>query len=107
GFGASQRIGQFIMITSLTMGSVITSMAGQNIGAGRWDRVRDIAKNGLFLTLAMSLAASTGVFFASGFLVRLFVDDPATISFGSSYLKAVVFFYPFLGINFALNGVVR
>lgn len=107
GFGAAQRISHLIMIISMTMGSVVTSMAGQNMGAGRWDRVRVVTRYGLCLTVGMAAVMSTFVFSAAGFLIRLFVNDPATITFGHDFLQAVVFFYPFLAINFALNGVVR
>ncbi|HEX6923478.1 MAG TPA: MATE family efflux transporter, partial [Bacillales bacterium] len=61
----------------------------------------------LAVVLAAAFALSTVVFFAADFLVRLFIDDPQTIAFGSNYLRAVVYFYPFLAINFVLNGIVR
>ncbi|HEU5140471.1 MAG TPA: MATE family efflux transporter [Bacillales bacterium] len=107
GFGISQRIGRLIMVALMSLGTAVTSMAGQNIGAGRWDRVSMIAKNGLAVILAASFLLSAFVFFSADFLVRLFIDDPETISFGASYLRAVVFFYPFLAVNFVLNGIVR
>lgn len=107
GFGAAERIGSLIMIAPMALGSAVTSMAGQNIGANKWKRVADVAKNGVGLILGVSVAISTFVFFVSGILIHLFVDDEATVSFGADYLKAVAFFYPFLGINFVLNGVVR
>lgn len=107
GFGAAERIGSLIMIAPMALGSAVTSMAGQNIGADKWKRVADVAKNGVGLILGVSVAISTFVFFVSGILIHLFVDDEATVSFGADYLKAVAFFYPFLGINFVLNGVVR
>lgn len=34
GFGAAQRLESLIMIPAMTLGSVVNSMAGQNIGAG-------------------------------------------------------------------------
>src|SRR5690606_25747763 len=42
-----------------------------------------------------------------GYGIRLFIQEPAAVEFGTMYLKAVAFFYPFLGINFILNGTVR
>ncbi|HEX7065436.1 MAG TPA: MATE family efflux transporter [Bacillales bacterium] len=107
GFGVSQRIGRLIMVALMSLGTAVTSMAGQNIGAGRWDRVAVIAKNGLGVILTASFALSAFVFFTADFLVRLFINDPGTISFGAKYLRAVVFFYPFLAVNFVLNGIVR
>jgi Na+-driven multidrug efflux pump len=40
-------------------------------------------------------------------MLGLFVDNPNSIAFGTMYLTTVCFFYPFLGINFVLNGIIR
>ncbi|MDP5274692.1 MATE family efflux transporter [Chengkuizengella axinellae] len=109
GFGVAQRIENIILLPAFTLGSVVTSMAGQNIGAELWDRVSEIAKKGSFLIVALTLLISILVFFGAEFLVRLFLRDgnEETITFGAYYLKTIAFFYPFIGINFVLNGVAR
>ncbi|SDI52524.1 MATE family efflux transporter [Alteribacillus bidgolensis] len=107
GYGAAQRIDSVIMLPAITLGSAITSMAGQNIGADKWHRVNDIAKSGLLLIVSVSLTISLLVFLSARLLMGMFVEDQATINFGASYLRIIAFFYPFLGINFVLNGIVR
>ncbi len=107
GYGAAQRIDSLIMLPALTLGSAINSMAGQNIGARKWERVGDIAKSGMILILVVTITISLFVFLSAEYLMRMFVDDQATIEFGTVYLQWVAFFYPFLGINFVLNGIVR
>ncbi|RBW68157.1 MATE family efflux transporter [Bacillus taeanensis] len=107
GFGASQRIDSIIMLPAFTLGSAVNSIAGQNIGALKWERVAEIAKKGILLILSVSFLISLLVFLSADLLIRLFVSDQETIAFGAAYLKAVAFFYPFLGINFVLNGIVR
>ncbi|WP_280770196.1 MATE family efflux transporter [Salipaludibacillus daqingensis] len=107
GFGAAQRLDSLIMLPALTLGSAINSMAGQNIGAGKWDRVSDISKNGLILIAIVSLSLSTIVFFSAESAISMFVQEPDTVAFGTMYVQTVAFFYPFLGINFVLNGVIR
>ncbi|OCA90716.1 MATE family efflux transporter [Bacillus sp. FJAT-27225] len=107
GFGAAQRLDSIIMIPAQALGTAVNSMAGQNIGAGRWDRVQKIAIYGTIYNLAVMflIAAATFLFARSG--IRLFIDDPDAVDFGEQYLKIIAFTYPFLGINFILNGVVR
>lgn len=107
GFGAAQRLDSVIMLPAMTLGSAVTSMAGQNIGANKWERVTEIAKLGIYLILVVMTSISLFIFILSEHLVRLFVDDLATIAFGAMYVKMIAFFYPFLGINFVLNGIVR
>ncbi len=107
GFGAAQRLDSLIMLPALTLGSAVNSMAGQNIGARLWERVSDITRSGMYLILSVSFSIGAIVFFSAEFLISLFVADPETIAFGAAYVKTVAFFYPFLGINFVLNGIVR
>ncbi|MBN8210647.1 MATE family efflux transporter [Bacillus sp. NTK071] len=107
GFGVAQRLDRIIMLPAFTLGAAVNSMAGQNIGSGKWGRVSEISKNGIILILTVSFAISAIIFLSAESMIRLFIDDPKTIAFGETYLKTVAFFYPFLGINFVLNGVVK
>ncbi|WP_078592422.1 MATE family efflux transporter [Evansella clarkii] len=107
GFGAAQRLDSLIMIPAMTLGSAVNSIAGQNIGANLWGRVNEVAKNGVVLILLVSFSIGAIIFFSAEFLISLFVQDEETIAFGKTYVQTIAFFYPFLGINFVLNGVVR
>lgn len=107
GFGASQRLESLIMLPAMTLGAVVNSMAGQNIGAGKWDRVGSIARHGALLIVGVSVLIGALVYALAEPLIRLFVQDAGTVSFGVNYLRIVAFFYPFIGINFVLNGVAR
>ncbi|NEU31860.1 MATE family efflux transporter [bacterium LRH843] len=107
GFGAAQRLDSLIMLPALTLGSAVTSMAGQNIGAKYWNRVNGIAKQGIILIVTVSLIISTIIFLNAETVVKIFVQDPETVAFGTMYIRTIAFFYPFLGVNFVLNGIVR
>ena len=73
----------------------------------KWQRVSQIAKVGvLFNVSVMSLLAVVLFLFAEP-LVRLFISDAASVKFGVSYIKTIAIFYPFIGLNFIFNGVVR
>lgn len=39
--------------------------------------------------------------------IQLFITEPKAAHFGMDYLKTISLFYPFLGINFVLDGAVR
>lgn len=107
GFGAAQRIESLIMIPAMSLGSVVNSMAGQNIGANLWHRVKTITYTGGAIIISCSLIISTLVYINSEFLIRLFIDTDETVQFGTAYLEVIAFFITFLGINFVLNGTVR
>lgn len=107
GFGAAQRIQSIIMIPAQTLGSAVNSMAGQNIGAGKWPRVTAISRTGLVFIAVTSLLLSTLVVLGAEPLIRMFVSDAATVAYGTAYLRITAYFYLFLGVNFVLNGIVR
>src|SRR5690625_4803732 len=107
GFGAAQRLDSIIMLPAHALGTAVNSMAGQNIGIQNWTRVRQITKYGLYYNFAcMSFIGILIVIFAE-FAVKLFITDTVAVQFATTYLRIMAFCFPFLGINFILNGVVR
>lgn len=107
GFGAAQRIDSLIMLPASALGTAVNSMAGQNIGAKQWERVRKIGKYGVIYNLAIMLVMATLVVFLARFGIKMFIGEEEAVRFGTDYLKIIAFMYPFLGINFVLNGIVR
>lgn len=107
GYGAAQRLDSLLMIPAQALGTSVSSMAGQNIGVRNWRRVGDITKYGLYYNFAfMSLIGLVVLLFAP-FFVQLFIRDVEAVQFATTYLRIMAFCFPFLGINFILNGVVR
>ncbi|AVR00677.1 MATE family efflux transporter [Oceanobacillus iheyensis] len=107
GFSAAQRLDSLLMLPAHALGTSVSSMAGQNIGSDDWGRVNKIAKYGVLYNFTIMLLVGLLVFLLAEYGVRLFIDDPQSIAFGTSYLQIIAFCYPFLGINFILNGIVR
>ena len=107
GYGAAQRLDSLIMLPAQALGTAINSMAGQNIGAGQWDRVALVTRYGFFYNLAIMFIIAAVLYIFAEPAVRLFLKEEEAVEFGTQYLRGVAFFYPFLGINFILNGTVR
>src|SRR5699024_7878739 len=107
GYGAAQRLSSTIMLPAQSLGTSVNSMAGQNIGVNDWMRVKQIMKNGLLYNVLFMCAIGLAVLLFTESLVRLFIQDQTSVTFASDYLRIMVFCFPFLGINFVLNGIVR
>ncbi len=107
GYSAAQRLDSLLMLPAHALSIAISSMAGQNIGAQNWGRVRDVAKYGVIYNFIIMLLIGIIVAVFAEYGVRLFIQDEASVRFGTLYLQIVALCYPFLGINFILNGVVR
>lgn len=107
GFGAAQRLDSIIMLPAMALGTAVNSMAGQNIGAAKWNRVHQIAKYGVLMNLLIMFIVSFIVVVCAKLAIGLFIDEESAVHFGMRYFQIIAFFYPFLGINFILNGIVR
>lgn len=107
GFGAAQRIESLLLLPAGALGTAVSSMAGQNIGVKNWRRVHQVARFGLLYNLIIMVAVGLIVFIFAEFAVKMFTRDIGAVKFATVYLKILAFFFPFLGVNFVLNGVVR
>ncbi|KAB7706150.1 MATE family efflux transporter [Bacillus aerolatus] len=107
GFGAAQRLDSLLILPAQALSIAVNSMAGQNIAVRKWKRVNEIALYATLLNMAIMLLAAIVIFLLANWSIRLFISDKEAVAFGRDYVKTVVFFYPFLGLNFVLNGIVR
>jgi len=107
GFGAAQRLDSIILLPAVALGMAVNAMAAQNIGANQWPRVTQITRTGVMFNVAVMMAISAVLLIWAEPLIRLFIQDQASVAFGVSYLRTIATFYPFIGLNFIFNGVVR
>jgi putative MATE family efflux protein len=106
-YSVAGRIDSFAGLPAMNFSMALSAFVGQNIGAGRHDRV----KNGLISTIGMgliiSLVISIGVALFSTSLMSFFSPDPKVIEIGAQYLTIVASFYFAFSTMFALNGLFR
>ncbi|SFA96714.1 putative efflux protein, MATE family [Lentibacillus halodurans] len=107
GYGAAQRLDSILMLPAHALGTSVNSMAGQNIGNRDWPRVKQIAKYGVLYNFSIMLLVGVAVVLLAEHGIQLFIEDEEAVAFGTKYLQIIALFYPFLGINFILNGIVR
>jgi putative MATE family efflux protein len=74
-YGATLQLWNYIQMPALAVGAAVSSMAAQNIGAGRWDRVAGVTNSGIVINLGM-----TGVLIA---LLLLFDRAALSLFLGS------------------------
>lgn len=107
GFGAANRLDSLLMLPAQALGTAVNSMAGQNIAAKKWKRVKQITIYATFLNLGAMLSVATVLFIFARQGIQMFISDEGAVQFGTQFVRTMAFFYPFLGFNFVWNGVVR
>lgn len=84
------------LVSSITTGfsQTVSAMVGQNIGAGKPDRVRRSIRECLFWNFTISLAASMLLYAARRPMLSLYVpDSPEAIGYGLIYMRYLTVFY--------------
>lgn len=106
-FGAASRIDQIAFMPAITFGMAISTLAGQNLGAGHTGRVREIFTWGCVFSGAITLVISLVAVLIPETLLRVFITDPVVIELGVSYLHIVGACYVFFGLAFVSNGIIN
>lgn len=99
-YSAASRIESIAMLFVLNFASALTSFAGQNYGAGIFERVKRSLYSSLRLMLYVSLITFVLFFFFADSLLGLFSDTGNVQTIGTSYLKvAGIFWFLFAVMN--------
>jgi putative MATE family efflux protein len=106
-FGAASRVDQLAFMPALAFSMAASTLAGQNIGAGRMHRVREIFWWGCLLNGGVTAAASLVAVLAPRMLLRIFTSDPVLIDLGVDYLRIVGSCYIFWAFMFIANGIIN
>lgn len=107
GFGAYTKVDGFNILPVMSFSMAVTTFTGQNIGAGKIDRV----KKGMWITMAMGVVytITTGclLLIFSEPIMRLFTQDKEVIEYGRQAMYYFCPFYFMLSIMHALAGTIR
>ena len=101
------RIDGFVVLPALSFGAAMTTYAGQNIGAGRMDRVIEGAKKGTLTAMGIS-AVVTGIILLFGkTIMGLFTTTQELIDLSYRMMQIIAIGYIILEITQCLCGIMR
>ena len=110
GYGAAIRFEHIFTLPVIGLNTAVITIAAQNFGARRYDRVRDVYSKASLIGFIIMCISGIIVFVLSEYIVRLFSNDLEVIKFGSNYLKIAAFIgpiYPVFFISHALFTALR
>ncbi len=106
-FGAAMRIDQVALLPAMGFGVAVSMMAGQNIGAKKFDRVREVFRWGLVISGGVTLVGTVLVLAVPGLLLRSFLNDPEAIRIGTTYLRIIGACYMLFAVWFVSGGIIN
>lgn len=101
------KVEQLVGMPHGALGTAITSFAGQNLGAGKIDRVKQGYKVSWLLVLGLSIAMLPFFWLLGGKIVQCFVDDADVIAIGAKALRINSLFYFPLGMIYIPRGLLN
>jgi putative MATE family efflux protein len=104
---ALSRIEQLVQQPYSSLGAAITTYTGQNIGAGKIDRVKKGFRVGMWSVLIFSLVMLIPCQLLSKPIVGIFVTDENVISIGAVGLRITSCFYFLLGMIYVARSVLN
>lgn len=107
GFNGANKIDTFAFMPIQSFATSVTTFVGQNVGAGKPERIKLGTRASLVLSICTSIIICVIIYPLSGVIMRMFGSNPNVISSGVSYLHQVLPFYSLLAINFIYCSVLR
>ncbi|NOX85525.1 MAG: MATE family efflux transporter [Chlorobi bacterium] len=106
-YSIAMRIDSFAVMPSLNFSAAISTFVGQNIGAGKTDRIRSGLKATLKISMIISAVISAVAVVFARPIMSVFTNDAEVINIGMKYLYIVSSFYIVMAAMFSLMGLLR
>lgn len=105
---AATRIEQLILQPGVSLGIAVATFTGQNIGAGKVDRVKKGFISATKLIVGFSLFMLPVIYFGGGTIIDLFIkaEDKEVLRIGVEALRVPCFFYSFVGMIFVSRNLL-
>lgn len=101
------RVDGFAMMPNFSFGQAMSVYTGQNVGAGKWDRVHDGVKQGSIIGLVFAAAITVVLLFLNKYLFAIFTSTTALIDLAGRMMRIMAVGYIAISVTQVLGGVLR
>ena len=106
-YGAAGKIDTIITQAVLTLSGALAAFCGQNIGAGRLDRVKKGVQFTMYTNIALGLLTFAAVYLFGNEMMRIFTKVIDVVAIGKEYLLIIGGFFIVHGALNVYNGALR
>ncbi|WP_455716287.1 MATE family efflux transporter [Anaerosporobacter sp.] len=107
GCGAYTKIEGFAFLPITCFSMALTTFVGQNLGAGKLDRVKKGTKFGIICSVTMAEIVGIIIWIGAPMLIRIFNNNPTVIAFGTKQARTEALFYFLLAFSHCIAGIMR
>ncbi len=110
-FGIGMQIDMLATIPFISIGMAATTIAGQNLGAQKLDRVFQTLRISVYFGLAVALVCTAVLFIFPHYIGAIFLKESAenarVLNIVRDYYHWMAFIFPCFAVIFAIQGVLR
>jgi putative MATE family efflux protein len=108
GYGIADRLIGILFIITDGLGTGLTTMVGQALGAHRMERAREVLHKGLSALTVILASEAFALWLVRRGVMELFIPGrPDVIAVGASFIQAFVVGMPLLGVFFTAMAIYR
>lgn len=101
------RVESLFIMPIGALGNAVMTMSAQNIGANKFDRVKEIFKNGIIIGIIISSVMSIFSILNPHLLINMFTKDIEVFEYSKSYIYTIMPIFIFYSIMFVCNGIIN
>lgn len=106
-YGAAGKIDTIITQAVLTLSGALAAFCGQNIGAGKLDRVKKGVRFTMYTNIVLGLLTFAAVYLFGDEMMKVFTKDADVVAIGKEYLLIIGGFFIVHGALNVYNGALR
>jgi putative MATE family efflux protein len=107
GFGIGGRVMQALFLPVMAIAFGVTPVAGQNFGAGRFDRVRETFRTAVILSSVLMFLITLVCQWHPEWFIYVFSREPEVAAVGAPYLRIISWNFIASGLIFTCSGLFQ
>ncbi len=109
GYSAGVKLNNLVITSFTTLGNGISNYTSQNLGAEKWERIKQGFRAGVQLVWMLCVPLVLLYFFAGAPLVKIFLKDPSAQALHAAvaYLQILAPFYFVVSLKLVADGILR
>ena len=101
------RVDGFAMMPNFSFGTAMTTYSGQNVGAKRYDRAEEGARQGTIMAMAVSASITVLILIFGKYLMGIFTSTTELVDLSVHMMRILAVGYIAMAVTQSLSGVMR